>query len=106
MRTLEFVKDANGNPTNVLPLNDSQDVDGTAGSGAVCTNAIDGRMVRIKSLDNQIRVAIGPSSEAAPLAVAADGIAIEALDKEYLPCNPGDFVAVRGGKANICTCGY
>jgi hypothetical protein len=111
MRKLEFVKDDNGIPTNVLPLNDSQDVDGTNGS-AVCANAIEGRMVRIKSLDNQIRVAIGRHSAEDPLTEAAeflsapeDGIAIEALDHIYLPCRFGDYVAVRGGKANICTCG-
>lgn len=105
MRRLEFVKTDDGVLTNVLPLNDSQDVDGTNGEGAVCANAIEGRMVRIKSLDNQLRFAIGPHSEEHPLVVPANGAALEALDHIYQPCNHGDFIAIRGGKANICTCG-
>lgn len=65
MRTIEFIKDANGNDVPLLPLSDSQDVDGTSAS-AICTNPIDGRAVRIKSLDNALRFVIGPSSGGNP----------------------------------------
>jgi hypothetical protein len=104
MRTLELLKDANGRTILVIPLSDPQDVDGTSAS-AVCTNAIDGNMVRILSLDNALRIAIGPSSEASPLEAVATGVALAAGNEIYQPCNEGDFVAVLGGKANICTCG-
>ena len=99
MRTLELLKDANGRTILVIPLSDPQDVDGTSAS-TVCANGIDGKMVRIKSIDTAIRIAIGKT----PVATAT-GIQIEAKSELYQPCNLGDFVAVLGGKANICTCG-
>jgi hypothetical protein len=104
MRILELLFDANGRSISVIPLSDPQDVDGTAES-TVCENPIDGQMVRIKSLDNTLRIAVGPSSEETPLVVADDGIAISEKEGLFLPCNPGDYVAVKGGQANISTCG-
>lgn len=105
MKTIELLRDVNMVPIpNCIPLSDPQDVDGTAVS-AVCINPIDSELVRIKSIDNALRIAVGPSTQANPLAVEADGIQISAGDEIYQPCNAGDFVAVLGGKANICACG-
>lgn len=104
MKTLELLHDANGRTILVISLSDPQDVDGTSES-TVCVNAIDSELVRIKSIDNALRIAIGPSTEANPLTVEGDGIQISAENEIYQPCNAGDFVAVLGGKANICACG-
>jgi hypothetical protein len=105
MRTLELLRDANGVPIqNCIPLSDHQEVDGTSAS-AKCTNPIAGKMVRIKSLDNALRIAIGPSTEATPLTALITDLPISAGDDIYQPCNIGDYVAVIGGKATISTCG-
>jgi len=104
MKTLELLKDANGRTILVIPLSDPQDVDGTSAS-AVCANPIDSNLCRILSLDNALRIAIGPSPVGSPLEATATGIALAAGAEIYQPCNEGDYVAVLGGKANICTCG-
>jgi|WetSurMetagenome_2_1015567.scaffolds.fasta_scaffold00003_150 hypothetical protein len=105
MRTLELIRDANGVPIqNCIPLCDHQEVDGSSAS-AICTNPIDGRMVRIKSYSGALRIAIGPSTEASPLTAIATDLPIGANDEIYQPCNVGDYVAVLGGAATISTCG-
>jgi len=90
--------DANNRPIPVMSLASPDDVDGTSASAQ--SSAIDGWIVRIASVDNALRVAIGSN----PTAVATD-ILIPALGEMYLPIQPGEKVAVLGGKANICTCG-
>ncbi len=104
MRTVTLLHDANGREIFILPLSDPQDVDGTFAS-AVCANPINGKAVRIKSIDNALRFVIGPSSEENPLTVGEHGVEISAQTEIYQPCNPGEYVAVIGGKANISTVG-
>jgi len=98
-RSITQMTDKNGKPIPVLPLSDPQDVDGTAGS--VQSAAISGTLVRIISMDNELRVAVG----ADPTAAATNSIYIAALGELWLPVKDGEKVAVRGGKANICTAG-
>ena len=97
-KRLVLQRDANNLPTNLMPLGDSQDVDGTGASAQ--STAIDGYAVRIKSLDNQLRFLIGNN----PTALATSP-ALEAFDEIYQPIIPGQKVAIFGGKANICVVG-
>lgn len=90
--------DANNRPVPVMALSESHDVDGTAASAQ--SDAIDGLIVRIASVDNALRVAIGEN----PVATTTD-ILVPALGEIYLPIESGQKVAVLGGKANICTAG-
>jgi hypothetical protein len=90
--------DANNRSIPVMALAAPHDVDGTSASAQ--SSAIDGWIVRITSVDNALRVAIGSN----PTAVATS-ILVPALGEIYLPIKPGEKVAVIGGKANICTCG-
>ena len=97
-KKLYMPKDADRKAIPVMALSASHDVDGTGASAQ--SNAIDGWIVRITSVDNALRVAIGSN----PTAVATS-ILVPALGEIYLPIKPGEKVAVIGGKANICTCG-
>jgi len=97
-KKLYMPKDADRKAIPVMALSASHDVDGTGASAQ--SNAIDGWIVRIASVDNALRVAIGSN----PTAGAAD-ILVPALGEMYLPIQPGQKVAVLGGKANICTVG-
>jgi len=90
--------DANNRPVPVMALSASHDINGTNASAQ--SSAIDGWIVRIASVDNALRVVIGAN----PTADVED-ILIPALGEIYLPIEPGQKVAVLGGKANICTCG-
>lgn len=91
-------KDSDQKPVPIMELSASHDVDGT--SASTQSNAIDGYIVRIVSVDNALRVLIG----ADPTALDTS-ILVPALCEIYLPIQPGQKVAVKGGKANICTCG-
>lgn len=93
-----MVYDAKGNPVQVVPLKDSQNVDGTLASAQ--SAVIDGNLVRIVSADNALRVLIGAN----PTALATS-ILIPALGELWLPIIPGLKVAVLGGIANITTAG-
>jgi len=97
-KKLLMPRDAQNRSIPVLDLSASHDIDGTSASDQ--SDAIDGWIVRIVSLDNILRVAVGAN----PTAVAAD-IAVPALGEIYLPIQPGQKIAVLGGKANICTVG-
>jgi hypothetical protein len=97
-RKIRVLADSDRVSLGIVKLNDSQDVDGTTESTQ--SLAINGYAVRIKSLDNAFRFAIGTN----PTAVAA-GPAVEALDEILQPCQPGDKVAILGGKVNITTLG-
>jgi hypothetical protein len=81
-----------------MDLSASHDVDGTSASAQ--SNAIEGEAVRILSLDNILRIAIGDNPTATDTSIA-----IPALDERILPIKTGQKVAVKGGKANICTVG-
>jgi len=97
-KKLYMPKDADRKAIPVMALSASHDVDGTGASAQ--SNAIDGWIVRILSLDNILRVAIGSN----PTALATS-LAIPALGEIYLPIQPAEKVAILGGKANICTVG-
>jgi len=90
--------DANNNPFPVMELSASHDIDGTSASAQ--SNAIDGWLVRIHSVDNALRVLVGDDPTALDTSIL-----VPALEGIYLPIKPGQKVAVKGGKANICTCG-
>ena len=87
--------DVNGNPIPVVHLSNPEDVDGSGVSTQ--SSVFNGRLVRIVSIDNALRVAVGAN----PTAGAA-GILISAFGELWLPIQPGWKVAVLGGKANIC----
>jgi len=93
-------RDDNGSPMGLMKLAFPHDIDGT--SQSVQSNAINGYVVRIVSLDNILRVKIGTN----PTAAATSEITVPALGEIYLPIEPGQKVAVRGGQANISTAGY
>lgn len=97
-RKIRILTDSDRVSLGIVKLNDSQDVNGTASSTQ--SAAINGHAVRILSLDNIIRFAIGEN----PTALATSA-AIQALDEILQPCNPGDKVAILGGNANITTLG-
>jgi len=97
-KKLLMPKDGDRMPVPVMDLSSSHDVDGTSASAQ--SNAIDGWVVRICSVDNALRVLIG----ADPTALDTS-ILVPALGEIYLPIKPGQKVAVKGGKANVCTCG-
>lgn len=90
--------DDNYHPIPIMALSGSHDVDGS--NASTQSSAIEGYIVRIKSLDNQLRFVIGDD----PTAVAASP-ALEAKDEIYQPVRPGQKVAILGGRANICTAG-
>ena len=93
-------RDDNGSPTGLMELTFAHDIDGTSQNAQ--SNAINGSVVRIVSLDNILRVKIGTN----PTAGTTNDIAVPALGEIYQPIEPGQKVAVRGGKANISTAGY
>ena len=93
-------RDDNGSPMGLMKLAFPHDIDGTSQSAQ--SNAINGYVVRIVSLDNLLRVKIGTN----PSAGATNDIVVPALGELYLPIEPAQKVAVRGGKANISTAGY
>jgi hypothetical protein len=95
MSILKQLVDSNKNPIPVVHLSNSEDVDGSGASAQ--SSAFDGFLVRIVSIDNAIRVAVG----ADPTAVATS-ILISAFGELWLPIQPGFKVAVLGGKANVC----
>lgn len=97
-RKLRTLVDSDRQNLGIVKLNDSQDVDGTSASAQ--SVAINGYAVRILSLDNLVRFAIGTNPTA-----TATGPAIQAGEEILQPCNPGDKVAVSGGKVNITTLG-
>lgn len=92
--------DANMHPYPAMALSASEDVDGTSASAQ--SAAIDAWLVRIHSVEttNIIRVLIGDN----PTATDTDA-AIAPMKTLYHPIKPGQKVAVKGGKANICACG-
>jgi hypothetical protein len=94
----KMINDDNGKPVPVMSLSDSQVVDGTIAS--VQSVAINGTLVRIVSMDNNLTVLTG----ADPTALTTS-IFIPALGELWLPIVQGHKVAVLGGKANICTAG-
>lgn len=93
-------RDANNEPFPAIELSASQDVDGTSASAQ--SAAIDGWLVRIQSVEstNVVRVLTGADPTALDTSVAIGPFKIL-----FLPIQPGQKVAVKGGKANICTCG-
>lgn len=95
MENVTQLVDTNKNPLPVVSLSNSQDVDGSGGS--LQSTVLNGRLVRIVSVDNALRVAVGANPTA-----AEDGILISPFGELWLPIQPGWKVAVRGGKANIC----
>lgn len=87
--------DSNKNPISVMQLNDSHDIaDGEQ------SDAIDGTIVRICATDGAIRFLIG----ADPTALTTSHFLADQAEI-YQPCNVGDKVSVKGGPANISTCG-
>lgn len=97
-KKLYMPKDADRKAVPVMSLSAPHDVDGT--SVSTQSDAIDGWVARIVSVDNALRIAIGTN----PTAGLTD-ILVPALGEIYLPIQPGEKIAVFGGKANICTCG-
>lgn len=95
MENVNQLIDINQNPMPVVHLSSPEDVDGSGASTQ--SSVFDGRLVRIVSIDNALRVAVGPD----PTAGAA-GILIPAFGELWLPIQPGWKVAILGGKANIC----
>jgi len=93
-------KDDDRQPMPLMKLAFPHDIDGTSNSAQ--SNAINGYVVRIVSLDNLLRIAIGTN----PTADLTNEIVVPALGELYLPIEPGQKVAVRGGQANISTAGY
>ena len=92
--------DANMHPFPALDLSASEDVDGTSASAQ--SAAIDAWMVRVQSLEavNVVRVLVGAN----PTATDTD-IALAPMKTLLLPIQPGQKVAIKAGKANICACG-
>jgi len=97
-RKIRILTDSDRISLGIVKLNDSHDVDGTGASTQ--SAAINGYAVRIKSLDNTFRFAIGENPTA-----PEDGPAVEALDEILQPCKPGDKVAILGANVNITTLG-
>ena len=99
-KKLYMPKDADREPFPALDLSASADVDGTSASAQ--SAAIDAWLVRVQSIEatNVIRVLVGAN----PTATDTD-IAVAPMDKIFLPIQPGQKVAVKGGKANVCACG-
>lgn len=92
--------DANMHPFPALDLSAPEDVDGSSASAQ--SAAIDAWLVRIHSVEttNIIRVLVGDNPTALDTSIAlAPGKVL------YLPIKPGQKVAVKAGKANICACG-
>ena len=90
--------DENGNPIPVMPLGDSQDVDGTAASAQ--SEVIDGDIVRICAVSADIRFLLG----ADPTALATSHFLAQGAEI-WMPIRKGHRVAVIGGVANIGTIG-
>jgi hypothetical protein len=97
-RKIRTLVDTDRRNLGIVKLNDSQDVDGT--NNSTQSDPINGHAVRILSLDNIFRFEIGSN----PVATATSA-AVRALDEILQPCNPGDKVAILGGKVNITTLG-
>lgn len=93
-------KDDDLKPMPLMKLAFPHDVDGT--SDSTQSKAINGYVVRIVSLDNLLRIKIGAN----PTAGTTNDAAVPALGEIYLPIEPGQKVAVRGGQANIATACY
>jgi hypothetical protein len=98
MTTLELIRDANGNPVQLVPLSNSQDVDGTGGSAQ--SLAIDAKGVRIASISGNVRFETGVNPEA-----VIAGPFLKEGNEIWLPINPGDKVAILGGIVNITAIG-
>lgn len=92
--------DANMHPFPALDLSAPEDVDGSSASAQ--SAAIDAWLVRIHSVEatNIIRVLVGANPTALDTSIA-----LAPMQCLYLPIQPGQKVAVKGGKANICACG-
>lgn len=92
--------DANMHPFPALALSASQDVDGTSASAQ--SAAIDAWLVRVHSVEttNIIRVLVGDNPTALDTSPA-----LAPMKTLLLPIQPGQKVAIKAGKANICACG-
>lgn len=103
-RRLIFPKDEDGHPTNLMPLNDPQTVDGSAAS--VASAAIDGQAVRIYAAGTEIHFLIGDVVEGVdPVVTNQTGFPVAANNEIYQPCKPGQKIAIIGGIARIATVG-
>jgi len=96
MDEITFPSDQDGRPIQVVGLKDSHDVDGTLASAK--SNAIAGKIVRVVSTDNSLRVEVGEDPTA-----TNTSIYIPAMSELWLPITSGHKVAVLGGIANVCT---
>jgi hypothetical protein len=94
-KKFRLFRDSNGNPVNLIRLNDPQEV--LSGAQSL---PIDGKAVRIFASDGAIRFLIGEN----PVADATSHALADQTDI-YQPCNEGDKVSVFGGPANIATVG-
>lgn len=98
-RKIRILVDADRQSLGIVKLNDSQDVDGVGASAQ--SAAINGYAVRILSLDeNYFRFRIGAN----PTALETDA-AVRGGDEILQPIEPGQKVAILGGKVNITTLG-
>jgi hypothetical protein len=89
MKTLELLRDANGNIMPIIPLSDPQDVVSTGTS--VQSTTIDARAARIASVSGDVRFEYGENPEA-----AAASHFLKEGSEIWIPINPGDKIAILG----------
>lgn len=87
--------DLNGNPVAVVKLGTHEEIDGTSASAQNST-AIATRVIRIFATTGNVRFLIGDN----PTALATS-IPLAENTEIYQPINPGQKIAVLGGKINV-----